>query len=97
MEFDSIAGVLISLLFVAYGSFSLLVLLNPKVRSWYLKRSERNRWHMLPVKKSSVQERRSRDEGLLLAGSIITALIALPLVLLMLLVYFRQIIQSILK
>ena len=97
MEFDSIAGVLIGLLFVAYGSFSLLVPFNSKVRLWYLKRSERKRWHIVPVKKSAVQERRSLDEGVLLAGSILTALIALPLGLIMLFVSGRQIIQSILK
>ena len=97
MELDSIAGVLIGLLFVAYGSFSLLVLFNPKVRLWFLKRSERKRWRRMPFKTSSIRERRSLDEGLLLAASIVTALIALPLGLLMLLVYFKQIIQLVLK
>ena len=40
MEFELIAGLLISLLFVAYGGFSLPLLFNPKARLWYLKRSE---------------------------------------------------------
>lgn len=95
MEFDSIAGVLISLLFVTYGSFSLLVLFNSKVRIWYLKRGERKRWRIVPVKKSAVREPRSLNEGALLAGFIVTALIALPLGLIMLFVYVRQIIQSV--
>ena len=92
MEFESIAGLLISLLFVAYGGFSLL-LFNPKARLWYLKRSERKGWRIMPVKKSAVQESRSLGEGVLLAGSIVAALIFLPMGLVMFIVYMRQIIQ----
>ena len=96
MEFDTIAGLLISLLFVAYGGFSLLILLNPKVRLWYLRRSERKRWRIMPVKKSEVQERRSLTEGVALAGSIVIALIFLPMGLIMLVVYVRQIVHFLL-
>src|SRR5687768_17388188 len=95
MDFESIAGLFMSLLFVAYGGFSLLVLFNPKTRLWYLKRNERKKWRIMPVKKSLVQESRSLSEGVLLAGSIVVALIFLPMGFILLVIYIRQIMQSI--
>src|SRR5688572_17444072 len=95
MDFESIAGLLISVLFVVYGGFSLLILFSPETRQWYLKRSERKRWRIMPVRKSVVQENRSLGEGALLAGSIIISLIFLPMGLIMFIIYMRQIIKSI--
>ena len=97
MEFDTIAGLFISLLFVAYGGFSLLLLFNFKVRLWYLKRSERQRWRIMPVRKSDVQERRSLNEGVTLAVAIFVSLVFLPLGLVTLVYYFRQIVYSLLR
>ena len=95
MEFESIAGLLTSVLFVVYGGFSLLILFRPRTRQWYLKRGERKRWRIMPVRKSAVRESRSFGEGALLAGSIIVSLVFLPMGLIMFIVFMRQIIQSI--
>jgi hypothetical protein len=51
----------------------------------------------MPVKKSAVQESRSLAEGMLLAGSIVAALIFLPLGLILFIVYAWQIMQSIFR
>jgi hypothetical protein len=97
MTFDLIAGFFIGLAFVAAGVFSLLMIFNPQLRSWYLKRSERRRWHLWPVKKSDVQLRRETGEGFLLAGSVLIALIFLPLGLIMLIVCAEQILAKLFR
>jgi hypothetical protein len=94
MKFDLIAGFFISLLFIAVGVFSLLLLFNPRLRSRYLKKNERQRWHLMPVKKSDVQQRREIGEGMLMAGAVLTVLIFLPLGLMIFIWYIWHIIIS---
>jgi hypothetical protein len=83
MDFDLIASPFVSLLFIAAGVYSLLIIFNKRVRTRFLKHGERQSWHILPVKKSDVQQRRELSEGTTLAGAIIVVLIFLPLGLIM--------------
>ena len=97
MNADTIAGLFISLFFIAAGVFSLRFMFNPSFRSSFLKNNERRRLRILPLKKSEVQQRRELGEGMLLAWSVIVTLIFLPIGLIMFIGCIWQIVQSIFR
>jgi hypothetical protein len=97
MKSDLIAGFLIGISFVSAAVFSLLMIFDPKIRRWFLKKTERQRWRIWPVKKSGAQQRREVGEGMILAGAVLITLIFLPIGLIILIVSIWQFSNALFK
>lgn len=82
-ELELIAAFALNLFFLFLGGLSLRIIFDEKFRKWFLKRVWRHQsvtsWWGPPLKKSKVKFLKMTNEGTLLAGAALIALIFLPI------------------
>jgi hypothetical protein len=87
---ELLAALAFGLFFSLAGILSLRIIFNEKFRQWFLRKTQRRSlplaWWRIPLKKSEVKFWRRTNEGTLLAGAVLIALIFLPVGLIMLVV-----------